>query len=202
MITYHMEQYTDDYWKAKLGRLSASSMEKIISPTGRSSSQDKEYVFKQLAELETGYHEETANTAAMKRGLALEPAARESFTFLTGLPATEVGVVLSSKYEFMCCSPDILGETYGAELKCPSPGVHLKYRFDGVVPLKYRPQVYTSLWICDEVDEWYFMSHHPDMTDFYVSVNREDPNYITYVTALEKKLPEILEFIEKVKRVM
>jgi hypothetical protein len=200
-----MKQYSDEYWKMKLGKLSASNMCKIVSATGKASTSCKDYIFKQLSELETGYHEDEVSTYHMNRGLELEPKARETFTFITGLEVEEVGVITNSKYDFLCCSPDGIApdhKKFGLEVKCPSPGVHLKTRYEKKIPTTHWPQIFSSLWLCSDIECWYFMSYHPDMEPFLQRVDRKNPDYIAYVTALEKRLPEVVKFINDVKNVL
>jgi len=203
MKVYEMEQYSEAYWAIKLGKLSASQMDKIVSPTGKNSSSLKDYVFKKIAELETGEREETFESYHMKRGLALEPEAKRRFSFITGLEVVDVGVVVNAKYPYLCASPDGLDPNYnkfGLEIKCPMPGELLKTRYEKVIPTKNKAQVYSSLWLCDDVERWYFMSYHPEMEPFITFIDRTDPDYITYATALEARLPVVKHLISDIKK--
>lgn len=200
MKVYNMKQYSDEYWQLKLGRLSASSMKKVVSSSGKVSSSWKDYVFKQIAELETGFHEDDFSSFAMQRGLEIEPLAKDSFTRVTSLKVQDVGIILSSEYDFLCCSPDGLGDNFGLEIKCPSPGVHLKTRFENRIPPEYQPQVYSSLWMCTEVERWYFYSYHPKMEPVIIETKRDNPDYIAYINKLKAHIIKVAEFIEEVKK--
>jgi len=205
MQVHTMEQYSDEYWKAKLGKVSASGAVKIVSPTGKASASCKDYLFKKLAELETGEREETALTYAMKRGLALEPEARKRFAFMTGLEVAEVGLVTNKKYDYMCCSPDGLDPKYrkfGVEIKCPMPGEQLRTRFENEIPTKYKPQVFFSLWLCTSIEKWYYFSYHPDMEPVLLSVDRENESYKKYISALVKSLCGVEKVIGQVKALL
>lgn len=199
MIVHKIEQYSDEYWGLKLGKLSASKMKDVITSTGTLSGSRQKAIFKTLAELETGYYEETVKTKFMERGLALEDEALSTFTFITGLEVEKVGIV-EAKHTPFICSPDALGKTFGVELKCPTAGVHLGYRHKAVLPTDYKPQVFTSLYICDEVEKWYFYSYHPDMKPFLYEVTRDNEEYKKYVDAIETHMPKIAQFIEEVKK--
>lgn len=198
MIIVNCEQYSPEWWELRLGKPTASTFSKIVTSTGKKSTSWKDMAYKFAAELERGKADETFRSEAMKRGSEMEDEAREFYAFSYDEKVEQVGLVFANEKRLWSCSPDGLMPKRGLEIKCPTPGVHKKYSYEGKLPTTYKPQVYGSLWICDEVDEWDFFSYHPDMEPFLITVDRDDKGYKTYVEAIEKHLPE---FVADVKRI-
>lgn len=197
-----MKQYSPEYWQEKIGKISASSMSKLVTSAGKKSSSWKALCYKLAAEIERGMPEESFQSEAMKNGLEMEPEARGSFEFITGIKMQEVGLVYQNKSELYCCSPDgiSLDRKTGLEIKCPSAGVHMQYLHENKLPTVYKGQVFSSLWICDELEQYAFYSYHPDMKPLLIFVDRENEEYKTYVEGLYKYLPEFINFIHDVSK--
>lgn len=188
-----------EWFAEKAGKPSASQFSQIATSTGKRSTSFKPYAFKKAAELETGKIEDTFKSPAMDRGAELEPRARDAYTFITGIEMDEVGVVYRDEKRLWLCSPDGLNleKRIGLEIKCPLAGTHKQYCHEGKIPTKYKAQVFGSLWICDEVDRWAFMSYHPDMKPFILTVDREDVAYQTYIKAIAPLLLEFTDFVKQ-----
>lgn len=201
MIIETFEQYSKAWWEGRRGLPTASSFSKIVSSTGKKSASWKEYAFKKAAEIETGKVEKTYKSKDMDRGTELEPEARENYEFITDIKMEQVGMVFRDEKKLWACSPDGLNLDVkkGLEIKCPIASTHKKYCYENRVPTEYKPQVYGSLWICDEIETWDFMSYHPDMKPFIITVTRDDEDYKNYIKALSKYLPEVVDFITAIK---
>lgn len=198
IVIADIEQYDDEYWKLKAGRPSASQLPKIVTSTGKKSTSWPDMVFKFAAERETGKVEDSFSGKWTDRGSEMEAEAREAYSFIMDADVKEVGMVFSDERRLWLCSPDGLMESGGLEIKCPSQGVHKRYCHENKLPTIYSPQVWGSLWICDELEWWDFFSYHPDMKPFRIRVTREDEGYKKYVEALETFLPEFVKEIDAV----
>ena len=200
MIVKTFEQYSPKYWACKLGKISSSVFAKFVTSTGKKSASWKQEAYKLAAEIEIGRREETYQNDAMAYGLKMEDEARHSFMFMSGIVVEEVGLVFPDEDELWCCSPDGLSidRKHGLEIKCPTPGVHASYIYENQIPTKYKPQVYGSLLICDELEDYNFFSYHPDMKPFRITVDRDNEEYKLYAAALEKYLPPAVKFIQEV----
>ena len=200
MIIEYFPQYSPQWWDARIGRPTASKFSSLISSTGKKSASWKPYAFKKAAEIETGKIEDTYQSSSMVRGLELEPEARKAYSFITGIDVEEVGVVYPDEKKEYSCSPDGLSivKRKGLEIKCLEYAGHKQGCYEQKIPTKYKPQVFGSLWICDEIDSWDFMLYHPDMKPFITTVTREDEEYKAYIKILADFLPEVSEFIKKV----
>ncbi|MCP4163703.1 MAG: YqaJ viral recombinase family protein, partial [Deltaproteobacteria bacterium] len=121
-----------------------------------------------------------------------------SYEMITQQKSEEVGLIYQNDEKLWSCSPDGLYPKNGLEIKCLNAGNHIRVRYEGEIPSKYKPQVYGSLWICNELDSWDFFCYHPDMKPARITVTRDDGEYLNYVDALEKHLQNMVNFINEV----
>lgn len=199
MVVELFPQYSPEWWAARIGIPTASKFSSIISSTGKKSASWKPYAYKKAAEIETGKIEDTYTSHSMLRGLELEPLARKDYCFITGIDVEEVGTVYPDEKKLWSCSPDGISIKYkkGLEIKCPEFSAHKQCCYEKEIPTKYKPQVFGSLWICDEIDSWDFMCYHPDMKSFITTIDRDNEEYKAYVKVLADFLPEVSEFIKR-----
>ena len=66
------EQGTAEWFKARAGSIGASSMSKIITSTGKASTQRKGYLYQMTAETITGEKTESYSNQNMENGLTRE----------------------------------------------------------------------------------------------------------------------------------
>jgi hypothetical protein len=175
-----MEQRTEAWFRARAGRPTASNFERLITPTGKDSSQWDDYALELCAQCIRPDEIAWEGNAHTDRGNELEPEARGEFERIMNLVVTEVGFVTRDD-EVIGCSPDGLvyqGSTVGKpiaglELKCPLSKYHARYLIDGVLPAKYRPQVHGSMAVTG-LRHWYFMSYCPGLAPFITRVEWDD----------------------------
>jgi predicted phage-related endonuclease len=195
-------QQSEQWFRVRKGRITASNAERILTPTGKDSSQWQGYAVELIAEcLRPDEMPEWTGNIHTDRGNELEPVAREEFARRTGLEVREVGF-LTRHDEVVGCSPDALiyrGDTpvAGLELKCPLAKHHATYLIDGGVPAKYAPQVHFSMAATGL--PWYFMSYCPGLRPHLVQVEPDgytrkmqdaiDRFLIFYGSYREKMLP-------------
>lgn len=92
----------------------------------------------------TPFHE-TPVTAAMQRGIDLEPVARQAFIAQTGVPIEKM-TVQHDEYDWMIASLDGINTDHKVivEIKCPGLKDH-GVAIEGNIPLKYYAQVQHQL---------------------------------------------------------
>src|SRR5579871_3733967 len=94
MIVIDCEQGSDEWHKARLGLPTASEFDKIITPTGKPSTQYDAYANRLLAEIMVGHSVETfEKTPWMERGNALEADAASFYELQREVTLTPVGFV-------------------------------------------------------------------------------------------------------------
>lgn len=194
------EQGTDEWLQARMGIPTASCFSKLITSTGKKSTQMDGYLNTLIAEALMGKPAESYINEHMQRGNELEPEARAWYEFQTDLDVEQVGFVLRDD-GLVGCSPDGLTANGGLELKCPKAETHVGYLRKGTLPSTYVPQVQGCIWLCER-DSWDFASYHPDMPKLLITVERDSRFIATLeslVNELSEKKAEILHQMEKLQ---
>jgi len=175
MKTYGFEQRTDEWFAIRCGIPTASSADKILTPTGKLSAQSEAYLNQLLAD-RAGYGDaQMEPTEWMLRGIELEPEARAMFEFQMGLKVEQVGFITNEEGT-AGCSPDgliIPNWRHGFEVKCPKASTHFGYLRAGVLPPYYAPQVHFSMAVTG-LAAWWFMSYYPGLDPLIVLIERDD----------------------------
>ena len=195
-----MIQGSAEWYSIRAGKPTASCFEKILSPTGKTSTQANAYAELLLAELMTGGQVSTwAGNQHTERGRELESDAVVLYEIQTNTVTEQVGFIeeYESGYNQPAgCSPDrLIGNDGLLEIKCPAPHTHLKYLLDNKIPIKYIPQVQGQLYITNcEWCDW--MSYHPDMPPLIIRIKRDEE----YITKLSEALRKFLHTLNEKKQ--
>ena len=160
-----MEQRTDEWYAARLGRATASNFGKVLAKIKTGEAADRRNYRAQLViERLTGNRQEGYSNAAMQWGTEQEPFARIAYMADRGLDVQEIGFI---QHETLMagCSPDGLIGTDGLiEIKCPVSATHIETLKTQHMPLEHMPQVQGQMWIAGR--EWCdFVSYDPRMPE-------------------------------------
>lgn len=156
-------QQTEQWFKIRAGRPTASIAKSIMTPTGRKSKGWENLFYDLVASSLNPYEVKFEGNIHTDRGNELEPIARQTFADLSGLDVQEVGFVIGDD-ECCGCSPDALiyrdGKPIaGLEIKCPVLKTQIKHKFGpSIVPDDYPPQVHFSMAVT-KLRYWFFMSY-------------------------------------------
>lgn len=138
-----MDQRTEEWFAARLGKVTASRVADVVARTksGYSTSRAN-YMAELVAERLTGKKGDSYSNAAMQWGTEQEPFARAAYESAKGVLVQEVGFVPHPTIADAGASPDGLVSTDGCvEIKCPFTATHIDFLMDGVVPDKYVTQM-------------------------------------------------------------
>ncbi len=173
MIVHDVKQGSTDWLRLRAGIPTASEFLKIITPTGKASSQAARYCCDLIAERILGRPLESYVSLAMERGSELESEAISAYEFERELDTFIVGFV-TDKLGRWGASPDrLVGEDGLLEVKCPDAGVHVGYLLMRPADRKYYPQIQGQLWITGR--KWVdIFSYHPEMPRAIVRVERDE----------------------------
>lgn len=191
-----MEQRTDDWFAARLGKVTGSRVSDVIAKTKTGYSTSRANYLAQLAiERMTGQQTESYSNAAMEWGTTQEPFARNAYETLTGNLVEEVGFVIHPEIDMSGASPDgLVGGNGLIEIKCPNSATHIEYIRNEKAPAKYLPQMAFQM-ACTGREWCDFMSYDPRMPDglqiFLVRYHRDDE----YIKEIES---EIVKFLGEV----
>jgi putative phage-type endonuclease len=132
-------QGTDDWRIARLGKVTASRVADVMATTknGEAATR-KNYMMELLCERLTGQSAEGFTSAAMQRGIDLEPMARTEYEIQNGLLVSETGLVDHPTIAMFAASPDGLINNDGLiEIKCPNTAQHVDFLLTGTIPPRY-----------------------------------------------------------------
>jgi putative phage-type endonuclease len=201
-MTEQIEQRSDAWFTARLGKVTASRVADVIAKTksGYSASRDN-YMAQLICERLTGQQGESFTNAAMTWGTETEPLARSAYEAYADVMVEEVGFVPHPTIEMSGASPDGLVGLFGMlEIKCPNTATHIDTLLSQVVPGKYITQMQWQMACCQR--QWCdFVSFDPRLPqDLQLFVKRVefDPEY---VAMLEKEVIQFLaELDDKVNK--
>lgn len=198
MITLEIPQYSDEWYQARVGIPSASNFDKIITPKGEPSNQNKNYMYQLAGERLTGIKTETYQNASMIRGLELEEEARNLFKMVTDLEVKEVGLCYEGESKLFSCSPDGLLDDAGLEIKCPIIHTHVSYLLAGTIPRKYIPQIQGSMLVTG-FDKWWFCSYYPGLPPLILRVKKDTVFVAKLIDLMKSFVKQLNETTEKLK---
>ena len=174
-----MKQGGDEWFAARLGRLTASRMADVIATTKTGYSASRAgYAVELALERITGQGEPGFTNAAMQWGTDTEPLARAAYEMHTGDFVSLAGFVGHPTIEMAGASPDgFVGADGLVEIKCPERKQHLAYIRDRKAPSKYLPQIHWQL-ACTGRQWCDFVSYDPRLPEHLqlvvIRVNAED----------------------------
>ncbi len=188
-----MEQRTDEWFSARLGKVTASRIADVCARTktgwgaGR-----KNYMAELVVERLTGQRNEGFTNAAMQWGTDQEPEARIAYEFYRNAEVAETGFVPHLSIAETGASPDgLVGDDGLVEIKCPNTATHIETLDGGSMPEKYFLQIQWQL-VCTGRQWCDFVSFDPRMPEtmrlFVDRVKRDD----TAIAAIEKDVTDFL----------
>lgn len=148
-----MQQQTEDWYTARLGRVTASRVRDVMAKGrgGAPSATRQNYMMQLLCKRLTGKREEGFTSAAMQRGNELEPIARMAYELYADAEVTETGLILHPSIEGFGASPDglILSARGGLEIKCPNTATHVATIQSGKHDPQYEWQMLAQMACAD-----------------------------------------------------
>jgi len=193
-----VEQRTEEWFKARLGKVTASRVADVLAKTKTGVSASRaNYLTELVVERLTGQQAELYMNDAMQWGTDTEPQARMAYEAHKSVLVDEVGFIDHSSIAMFGCSPDgLVGDDGLIEIKCPNSKTAIETILSGKAPSKYIPQMQTQMAVtgrawCD------FVSFDPrlpeDLQLFVVRVNRDDE----YIANLEKEVSAFLQEVDE-----
>lgn len=167
IISQQVEQGSEEWHELRKGRATASEADKIITSTGKVSTQRLAYMRKLARECVCDDPHVWTGNKFTDWGNATEGEAREYFTEHTGLEVDQVGFCNRADGAPIGCSPDGLiqsaGEyVAGLELKCPQVDTHVGYILENKLPTAYKVQVHWSMAVTG-LRKWWLLSYFPGL---------------------------------------
>jgi len=200
-----IEQRTDAWFEARIGKVTASKVADVIAKTksGYSATRDN-YMAQLICERLTGQRGESFTNAAMQHGTDTEPLARAAYEALKDVLVDEVGFVPHPSIDMAGASPDgLVGDDGLLEIKCPNTATHIETLMSKTVPGKYNTQMQFQMactgrqW-CDFVS---FDNRLPEVFQLFVKrVPRDDEfikqmedEVVKFLNELDIKIAQLME---------
>jgi len=200
-----MEQQTNEWFTARLGKVTASRVADVIAKTKTGYSASRDNLMAQLiCERLTGQKGESFTNAAMEHGTQTEPLARSAYENARNLLVKEVGFINHPRIEMSGASPDGLVDDDGlVEIKCPNTATHIDTLLSGKVPTKYITQMQWQMLCCQRkwCDFVSFDNRLPEHLQLFVQEVEFDPEYaamlekevVLFLTELDNKVAKLKE---------
>ena len=192
MIILNDEQGSEAWLRSRIGKISASRGDSILTPTGKPSAQADKYINELIAQRLSGDLPETYTNVHMERGNELEPSARALYELVNDCTVDLAGFCLHPDLPAGFSPDGFVSTGGGLEIKCPAPHTHVEYLRKGKAPTKYLPQMQMALWISGR-EWWDFMSYHPKMEPLIVRVERDEE----YIEKLQQEVTKAAKLIDK-----
>jgi len=200
IIERSFSQGSPEWGAARCGNPGVSNLSKIITSTGKPSTQRKAYLYQMAGEKILGKKEESFLSAAMARGTEMEPEARSFFELMSGFEVEEVAMCYMDELRQFHASPDglIIGKNAGLEIKNPLLSTHIGYLDKGVLPTTYKLQVMGSMAITG-YESWHFFSNYPGIKPLWIEVKRDEILINIIIESLQKFVYDMNELVKKLK---
>ena len=197
-----MQQQTDEWYAARLGKVTASRLADVMAKTKSGPSASRaNYLADLVAERLTGKKADGFTNAAIDWGVKTEPLARAAYEAEVGVMVDEVGFIDHPSIAMTGASPDGLISADGMiEIKAPNTATHIATLLDDSAPSKYIPQMQWQM--ASSGRKWVdFVSYDPrlppDMQLFIKRVHRDDKLIAEYEAEVVKFLAEVEETVAK-----
>ena len=191
-----MQQQSEEWFKSRLGKVTASRVADVIARTKSGFSSSRENYMAELAlERITGMRQEMYANSAMVWGTETEPLARAAYEAHTGFIVDEVAMVPHPTIDMSGASPDGCIDLDGlVEIKCPNSATHIKTMLSGKLDGKYITQMTWQL-ACTRRKWCDFVSFDPrfplHLQLFVTRIQRDD----AAISAMEM---EVISFLDDV----
>jgi putative phage-type endonuclease len=194
-----MEQRTDDWYKARLGHLTASRASDALAKIGTATRRN--YQIQLVTERLTGLQGDSFTNASMQWGTEQEPVARAAYEIYTGHFVEQTGFHVHKSIKWLGASPDGFVGSGLIEIKCPNSNTHVDYLLAKEVPTKYKSQMLTQMLVtgrtwCDFVSfdprlpdhlQLFIVRYEPKPEEFKI-IELQLTNFLAEVSEMEKSL--------------
>jgi putative phage-type endonuclease len=191
-----MEQRTEEWFKARLGKVTASKMNDVLSKIkSGEAAMRRNYKMQLATERLTGKQTDFYMNQAMQDGIDREDTAREIYEIVRDIKVEQVGFIDHPTIKMAGASPDgILPDNGILEIKCPVETTHTTNLLERKLPSRYKAQVQWQMACCNS-EYANFVSYNPNFEPklqlIYVEVERDED----YIAMLEE---EVAAFITEV----
>lgn len=141
-----MEQRTEEWHQARLGKVTASNLSNVTASTrSGESAYRRNYRLRLITERLTGKQTEFIINQAMQHGIDTEDEARDFYVFKYN-DVEEVGFIDHPTIDMAGASPDgLVGDDGLIEIKCRQPHNHTETLISNQIPSNYKLQMFWQM---------------------------------------------------------
>lgn len=196
MKIHNIQQGSLEWLELRKGIPTTSEFSKIITPTGKLSSQAKGYQNLLLAELFVKNEEEGfQGNYYTERGSKLEVEAIKAYELLKDVETTKVGFITNDEGTIGCSPDSLVGDDGLLEIKCPMGSKQVDNFFENKIDSSYIPQVQGQLLVTGR--KWVdWFSYHPELPEVVIRIER-DEEYIERLSLALDRFNEELAYKRK-----
>ena len=191
----HFEQGSYEWFRSKLGVISASNIDKVLAKKGSATRQG--YLCELVAQVATGEFPEV-NAKSMEWGKSQESNARKAYEKLYNCEVDQVGFVYGQNRR-MGFSPDFLirNSLKGGEIKCPfTSKVHVDFLAMEKIKPEYVLQCQFPLWAVN-YEAWDFCSYDPRFKKNQLKVHTITRDQ-SLMDRFENEVPEFIKEMDAI----
>lgn len=198
-----MEQRTPEWFAQRAGKVTASSVYKVMAKTKTGYSAEREnYQAQLVVERMTGQPAKSYSNSSMEWGVEQEANARAAYEAQMGKLVEEVGFIPHPTIEMCGASPDgVVGDGL-IEIKCPETATMIELQLSNKIPDKYLKQMQLQMRCADK--QWcHFVVYDPRMPErlqlLILHVDRDDKLIGEMEAEIVKFLAEVDEKVKKLE---
>jgi hypothetical protein len=199
MPKFHDVEQNTPEWKAlRLGIITASNMDSIISPTGVESKSVDKYINKLIAEQITGESADTfEGNPHTARGHEYQQEAADYFAMLHGVELKQVGFVTTDD-GLLGCSPDyLIGDDAFLEVKTGLPHIMVENYLSGKLEQSHRPQTQATAYILQR-NRCFTMLYNPLIKPIIIESKRNDQ----FIMDMIRYVANAMQMMQKKKAIL
>ena len=198
-----MEQRSEEWFKARLGKVTASKLSDVMATTkSGESAYRRAYRHQLVTERLTGKQTEIYINQAMQHGIDTEDEARDFYVFKYA-DVEEVGFIDHPTIDMAGASPDgLVGDDGLIEIKCRQPQNHTETLISHQIPSRYKLQMYWQMactgrkW-CDYVS--YCPSFPESLKMVVIRLQWDDEQIKLLEESVTKFLTEVEDTVDFIK---
>lgn len=197
---FDVEQGTTEWLQCRAG-IPTASMFKDATAKGEGKTR-RTYMMKLIGERITGELSDSFGNAHTDRGTAMEPDARNAYSFLKDADPVQVGFIRNSeavRFGPVGYSPDSLIDNNGClEIKTKLPHLQCELLLSDRIPPEHMKQVQGGIWVAER--EWCdFVSYWPGLPVFIKRAYRDEKAIKDLREGIESFYEEMLELEQKIR---
>ena len=196
-----MEQRTEEWHQARLGKVTASRISDVVAKTKTGWGASRaDYMAQLVCERLTGQPTEGFTSKAMQWGTDTEGRARAAYELHTGASVVEVGFIARDDMAAGASPDGLVGEDGLVEIKSPNTATHIETLLKGSISGKYHLQMQWQMACTDR--QWCdFVSFDPrlpvDLELFIKRVERDNVLIADLEAEVQKFLGELDNMISQ-----